>query len=167
MGCTILFARFLGQVRSECLTCTFRASYCSARLSRAQVPAFAVSSVRDRRKKGGREQGGTACTCGYNGLRAVRPESVAGGGWFLWNLECPVGLSQREICAHCSEGHLAQFGGSAEKNKELWSYVVKFEFSSSKSSSLRFFPSIVLSNRPKPNRLRCACIRACFNRNWI
>ena len=26
------------------------------------------------------------------------PESVAGGGWFevLWNLECPVGLSQRK-----------------------------------------------------------------------
>ena len=36
------------QVRSECLTCTFRASYCSTRLSRAQVPAFAGSSVRDR-----------------------------------------------------------------------------------------------------------------------
>ena len=31
-----------GQVRSECLTCTFRASCCSARLSRAQVPAFAA-----------------------------------------------------------------------------------------------------------------------------
>ena len=28
-----------GQVRSKCLTCTFRASCCSARLSRAQVPA--------------------------------------------------------------------------------------------------------------------------------
>ena len=28
----------LGQVRSECLTCTFRASCSSARLSRAQVP---------------------------------------------------------------------------------------------------------------------------------
>ena len=38
----------LGQVRSECLTCTFRASCCSARLSRAQVPGFAGSSVRDR-----------------------------------------------------------------------------------------------------------------------
>ena len=37
-----------GQVRSECLTCTFRASCCSARLSRAQVPAFAGSSVWDR-----------------------------------------------------------------------------------------------------------------------
>ena len=39
----------LGQVRSECLTCTFRASCCSARLSRAQVQAFPGSSVRDRR----------------------------------------------------------------------------------------------------------------------
>ena len=38
----------LGQVKSECLTCTFRASGCSARLSRAHVPAFAGSSVRDR-----------------------------------------------------------------------------------------------------------------------
>ena len=35
---------------------------------------------------------------GYNGVRAVRLESVAGGGWFegLWNLECPVGLSQKK-----------------------------------------------------------------------
>ena len=68
-----------GQVRSECLTCTFRASCCSARLSRAQVPAFAGSSVRDRGKKGEGIRG-TACTGGYKGVRAVRPESVAGGG---------------------------------------------------------------------------------------
>ena len=47
----------------------------------------------------------------------TRPESVAGGGWFevLWNLECPVGLSQKERCAHFKEGNLAQFGQSAEK----------------------------------------------------
>ena len=32
--------------------CTFRASCCSARLSRAQITAFADSSVRDRKKKG-------------------------------------------------------------------------------------------------------------------
>ena len=65
--------------------CTFRASCCSARLSWAQVPA------------------------GYKGARAVRPEWVAGGGWFevLWNLECPVGLSQIEMCAHFNEGNLA------------------------------------------------------------
>ena len=29
-------------IRSECLTCTFRASCCSARLSRAQVSAFTM-----------------------------------------------------------------------------------------------------------------------------
>ena len=48
---------------------------------------------------------GTACTGEYNGVRAVRPESVAGGGWFevLWNLECPLGLSQREICAYFND----------------------------------------------------------------
>ena len=39
-----------GQVRSECLMSTFRASCCSAHLSRAQVSAFASSSVRDRSK---------------------------------------------------------------------------------------------------------------------
>ena len=46
-------------------------------------------------------------TGGYKRVRAVRPESVAVGGWFevLWNLECPVGLSQREICAHFNEGN--------------------------------------------------------------
>ena len=37
-----------GQVRSECLMCRFRASCCSARLSRAQVLTFAGSSVWDR-----------------------------------------------------------------------------------------------------------------------
>ena len=26
----------------------------------------------------------------------------------LWNLDCPVGLSQREICAHFNEGNLAE-----------------------------------------------------------
>ena len=41
------------QVRSECLTCTFRASCCSVPLSWGQVPAFAGSSIRDRRKKKG------------------------------------------------------------------------------------------------------------------
>ena len=44
--------RFNCQVRSECLTCIFRASCCSARLSWAQVPAFVDSSVRDRKKRG-------------------------------------------------------------------------------------------------------------------
>ena len=90
------------QVRPECLTCTFRASCWCTHLSRAQVPAFTGSSVRDRKKNwGGGSKGWTTCTGVYKGVRAVRPESVAGGGWFevLWNLECPVGLSQkRNMC---------------------------------------------------------------------
>ena len=47
-----------GQVRSKCLTCTFRASLCSARLSWAQAPAFTGSSVRDSGKNGGGSNGG-------------------------------------------------------------------------------------------------------------
>ena len=88
-------------VRSECLTCTFRASCCGACLSWAQVPAFTGSSVQDMKKKRG---GGG------------QPGSVAGGGWFraIWNLEYPVGLSHREICVHCNEGNL---GGLWEKKR--------------------------------------------------
>ena len=63
------------------------------------------------------KKGGEGVSGGYKGVRAVRPESVAGGGWFemLWNLECPVGLSQREIYVHFNQGNLAQFRQSAEK----------------------------------------------------
>ena len=116
-----------GQVRSECLKCTFRASCCSARLSRAQV--FVGSSVRDIKLKMERVRG-TACTGGYKGVRAVRPESVAGGGWFevLWNLGCPVRLSQKEICAHFNDGNVGAIW-TVRRKIELWSYVVSFEFS--------------------------------------
>ena len=62
------------QVRSECLSCTFRASCCNARLSRALVPVFfAGYSVRDREKK--RDGGGAAYTGEYKGVQAD-------GGWF-------------------------------------------------------------------------------------
>ena len=44
-----------GQVRSECLTCTFRASCCSARLSRTQVP---VPLSGAEKKNGGGGGGG-------------------------------------------------------------------------------------------------------------
>ena len=55
-GVTYSLCSSKGQVRSgQCLTCTFRASCCSARLSRAQVTAFAGSSVWNRKKKGGGE----------------------------------------------------------------------------------------------------------------
>ena len=68
--------------RSECLTCTFRASCCSARLSQAQVPAFPSSSVRDMTKKGGGSKGGPPALQGSM-------ELVAGGGclrcYGIWN----------------------------------------------------------------------------------
>ena len=61
--------------------------------------------VRDRKKKKGGGSKGDHLL--YKGVRAVRPESVAGGACFevLWNLECPVGLSQkRNMCAfQCSK----------------------------------------------------------------
>ena len=110
-----------GQVRSECFNCTFRANCCSARLSRVQVLALAGFSVRNRKKKGGGSKGGTACTGGYKGVRAVQPESVAGGGWFevLWNLECPVGLSQnKNMCAFISMKEIWRTLDVLPKNKE-------------------------------------------------
>ena len=51
---------------SQCLTCTFRASCCSARLSRAQDGGG-----------GGGDKGGDHL---YKGVQAVRLRSVAGGG---------------------------------------------------------------------------------------
>ena len=47
----------IGQVMSESLMCTLEASCCSARLSRAQVPTYDGSFVRDRRKKGEGKEG--------------------------------------------------------------------------------------------------------------
>ena len=73
-----------GQVRSgQCLTCTFRASCCSARLSRAQVPG------QEKKRGEGGSKGGPPFTGGYKGVRAVRPEWVAGGGCLAFSL---VGL---------------------------------------------------------------------------
>ena len=53
-----------GQVRSEYLICTFRANCCSSYLSRAQVPAVASSSVRDRKKDGDESKGGLPALAG-------------------------------------------------------------------------------------------------------
>ena len=91
------------------------------------VPLSGTGKEMEEGVKGG-GGGGTACTGGYKWVRAVWPESVAGGWWFevLWNLECPVGLSQRKMCVHFNEGNLAQFGRGPPKNKE---------FSRSKSGS--------------------------------
>ena len=61
-----------GQVRSECLTCTFRGSCCSTCLSR------------DRKRMGGEDEGEPPALVGTS-----RPESVAGGGclrcYGIWN----------------------------------------------------------------------------------
>ena len=35
----------------------------------------------------------------------------------IWNLECPIGLSQKEICAHFNEGNWAQSGQSDKRGK--------------------------------------------------
>ena len=72
---------FVIQVRSECLTCTFRASCCSARLSRAQVPAFAGSYVRDR-KKGGGSKGRPSALAGTREYEQSVEKIIAGGGCF-------------------------------------------------------------------------------------
>ena len=61
----------LGQIRSECLTCTFRTSCCSTRLSQAQVQAFASSSCQGQGKEGGGSKGGTACTGGNQRVQAI------------------------------------------------------------------------------------------------
>ena len=60
-----------GQVRSECLACTFRARWCSARLSRA-----------GQERGGGGGDEGDACTGVYKRIQIVRPRSVTGGGCY-------------------------------------------------------------------------------------
>ena len=46
-------------LRSECLTCTFRASCCSARLSQVQVPSpVPLSGTEKKRREGVRGGGG-------------------------------------------------------------------------------------------------------------
>ena len=82
MSCYTWYMSSPRQDQGQCLTCTFRASCCSSRLTWAQVPTFTSSSARDRKKGEGDEWGGgggAACTGGYKGVQAVRPRSVAGG----------------------------------------------------------------------------------------
>ena len=43
----------------------------------------------------------------------------------LWDLECPIGLSQKVICTHFNEGILAQFGRSDKKNSGLRKDLVR------------------------------------------
>ena len=60
-----------GFISAQCLTCTFRASCCSARLSRAQVMTFADFSVWDRKKKGGGDDDGGARPPALPGTRST------------------------------------------------------------------------------------------------
>ena len=93
-------------VRSESLTCTFRTSCCSARLSRAQVLAFAGSSGEGMR--GNRlhwQVLGSICS----------PTGVGNRRRILWNYR----IKPKQICAHFSEENWAQFGRSVESKREL------------------------------------------------
>ena len=65
----------------------------------------------------------------------------------LWNLKCPVGLSQREICAHFNEGNLAQFRRSAE--------IFIIWFSSSTFSSILYQSQPLVFFCPRPIRTPC------------
>ena len=72
-----------GQVRSVCLTCTFRAQAVVAQACHGhRYQPLSVPLSGTGKKEGGGSKGGTTCTGGYKGVRAVRPESVAVGGWF-------------------------------------------------------------------------------------
>ena len=100
-----------GQLRSECLTCTFKARCCSARLSRAQVPAFVGSSVRDRKKLGGTKRG-TACTGGYNGVQAVVAD-----GWCFMEFGMSHRIKQKEKYVRISMNEVwHNFDGLSKNN---------------------------------------------------
>ena len=106
----------------SCLTCTFRASRCSARLF---LRRFLCPGQGKKRAEGVRR---TACNGGYKGVWTVRSEPVAGGRCFevLCNLECPVRLSQkRNMCAF----QWRKFG-------TILNYVVRFEFRRSKVAQI-------------------------------
>ena len=54
----------------------------------------------------------------------------------IWNLECPVGFSQkRNMCAFQMKEMWRNLDGPP-KNKELWSYAVSFEFSGPKVAQI-------------------------------
>ena len=59
------------------------------------IPAFACSSVRDRITKGGGSKGGPPALAGTTGIGSRQRVLEV-----LWNLEYPVGLSQKKnMCA--------------------------------------------------------------------
>ena len=95
------------QVRSECLTCTFRASCCSFR--RFLCPG--------QEKKGGGSKGGPPSLAGTREY-----EQSDRNRWqcfeVLQNLECPVRLSQTRNSAHsCFWGFFFLYFISTLQNK--------------------------------------------------
>ena len=60
--CHMVYSIQLDQVRSECLTCTFRASCCSASLSCPQAPRPSLAPLSRTEKERGRKERGAACT---------------------------------------------------------------------------------------------------------
>ena len=81
-------------------------------------------------KQGGTNVG-TAFTGGYKRVRAVRPKSVAGGGWFeVFGTSHRIKPKAKYVRISVKEIWLNLDG--PPKNKELWSYAVSFEFSSRK-----------------------------------
>ena len=69
---------FSGQVRSECLTCKFRASVVAHACHGHRYQPSPVLLFVTGKKEGGGSKEGTACTGGYKGVQAVQPGSVAG-----------------------------------------------------------------------------------------
>ena len=61
----------------------------------------------------------------------------------LWILECPVGLSQKRNMRAFQLMEIWRNLDGPPKNKELWSYVVKFEFSRLKVDQIAHQQQIV------------------------
>ena len=122
VGCLMPRLVRSGQVRSECLTCTFKSSCCSARLSRAQVPGGGEGVRGDRLHW--RAQGSTSSPTGISSRRRV----VSGVMEFEMSRRIKP---KRNMCA--TKEIWRNLDGPL-KNKELWSYVVKFEFSRPKAA---------------------------------
>ena len=77
--------------RSKCLTCTFRTSCCSARLSRAPLSGTGKENVC---VWGG--GGGPLALAGKREYKKSDRDRYGSRRRVLWNLECPVGLRERE-----------------------------------------------------------------------
>ena len=109
----------LSQVRSECLMCTFKASCCSARLSRAQVPAFACSSVRDRKKKVG------------GGLPAMRVQGSTSRMLFLFIAQVYFAQEHHTPCRSSGIYSFAKLTSAINRNKmyvKFCTYYIPFLF---------------------------------------